>query len=132
MMIIEALWTPLSLSHERQGTRLSARPRATVRSEKRDVRSGDQERGDGAGTQPGSGAALERDGLVVDIDERHSRGEEGGQRARVKHGGAVAQIACALKALSTFKVFCRVGAGPIIQRLGEYNKGLVGFAKVCR
>ena len=82
---------------------MSDRERATVRFEKHDARSGDQERGDEAGSQPGIGAEVDRDDLEVDIDEQHNRGEDGGPRARVKPGSTsgvagVAQIGVALRA----------------------------------
>ena len=60
-----------------------------------------------AHAQPGSGSVVERDDLVVGIDERHNRGEDGGPRARVKPGSAVAQIVRALTALVIFHIQCR-------------------------
>ena len=75
-----------------------------------------------AHAQPGSGSVVERDDLVVGIDERHNRGEDGGPRARVKPGGAVAQIARALIALVTFRLCNSSGVGPIIHFHDKFHK----------
>ena len=75
-----------------------------------------------AHAQPGSGSVVERDDLVVGIDERHNRGEDGGPRARVKPGGAVAQIARALIALVSFRLINKSGVGPIIQFHDSFRK----------
>ena len=72
-----------------------------------------------APAQPGSGSVVERSDLLVGIDERHNRGEDGGPRARVKPGSAagsrdraaVAQIARALIALVRFQVCHTSGVG---------------------
>ena len=114
--------TTLSLSHERQGRlvpdHMSERrhvPRSAmfVPATRRVVMAP-------AHAQPGSGSVVERDDLVVGIDERHNRGEDGGPRARVKPGGAVAQIARALIALETFHFCSLSGVGSIIEGQGQF------------
>ena len=66
------------------------------------------------------GPVVERDDLVVDIDERHNRGEDGGPRARVKPGGAIAHLARALIALETFHFSSLSGVGSIIEGQGQF------------
>ena len=73
-----------------------------------------------AHAQPGSGSVVERDDLVVGIDERHNRGEDGGPRARVKPGGAIAHLARALIALETFHFCSLSGVGSIIEGQGQF------------
>ena len=58
--------------------------------------------------------------MVVDIDERHNRGEDGGPRARVKPGGAIAHLARALIALETFHFCSLSGVGSIIEGQGQF------------